>query len=38
MQFLSNLWNNSEYYLIDADIVSFFAASKSKKAQKIDNS
>ena len=42
MQFLINLskiilsQKNSSYYLIDADIISFFVASKGKKIQKID--
>ena len=42
MQFLINLskiilsQKNSSYYLIDADIISFFVASKGKKIQKIN--
>ena len=42
IQFLGNLpkiipsQKNCWYYLIDADIISLFAASKGKKIQKID--
>ena len=28
--------NNCWYYFIDADVISFFVANKSKKLQKID--
>ena len=34
MQFLSNLSKNYWYYVIDADITSFFAAGRGKKKSK----